>query len=231
MPLFMVISGYFSLSIFSKTIKEVLVEKFFRLGVPIIVWMIIDLIITRDIYSLKGCLWFLKCLLVCYYLSRLSTLNMFNKYWGMLAVMVLLILLPHSNLWNVLYMYPFFIIGIFIRDKQILHKLSKRYSNYTLAFFSTCLYCFCFLFWKGVYSQDVCRWHPLVIDSTWFHDLMIFIFRIIIGASAFFMFYYILLSVNSKKYKMANWISFIGKYSLGIYAMQTYAILFLQAII
>lgn len=227
MPLFMIISGYFSLSIFEKRIKEVVIDKFVRLGIPIISWSIIHLIYTKDITSLKSCLWFLKCLLCCYYLSRISTFNRLNKYIGMSGVVILLIILPHSNLWNLLYMYPFFVIGVILRDKMITKKLQEHFSGNVLAIIFFFLYSVQLLLWKGTYSQDNCRWTPLIMDSNWLPDFTIFLFRIVIGTTSFFSFYYIIHTIinhSTFSTKNNNCVAFVGIYSLGIYAMQTYII-------
>jgi len=188
MPLFMLLSGYLSLSIVKKTIVETIDQKFKRLIVPSITWTLLSyFILSENITSILNEYWYLKCLFVCS-VSYSICYNLIHKFYlSHIILFLFLLLVPFSSLWNCVYMYPFFAFGMIMRKHELLEKFNKQlWKNkifITVIFVSA--YLILFLEWNGCMSHDNSRFKLLyVYRDNYLYDAYCFIYRIIIGMIA-----------------------------------------------
>ncbi|MBO6188724.1 MAG: acyltransferase [Prevotella sp.] len=142
--LFMMISGYFSLSAFRLSPLRFLSKKFYQLVYPCfawggVKWIIIEtaLIITGGLASLtlSGLLsdlywfsdfWFLKSCFLCFCIAYLGhMLPIKSRYWMPLTVIVSQVVPPFS----IPFMYPCFLAGMVLRKDEGLMKFISLFHN------------------------------------------------------------------------------------------------------
>lgn len=228
MPLFMMISAFFSANSYNLTFKVLFEKKFTELLLPIFVWGTFFLIgctilnvINGEIiflfYDIKAILtknlWFLKSLFVCYILAYFC----FNK--GRTNYIFLFSTLLSSQFvisHNICTMYPSFLIGVYLQK----HK--NLISSKILLFSTLILFIFMLILW------DASFWPvPNMLEAITQHNMTPIyeylykgIYRIIIGAtgSLFFIALFNILFCN--KIKNTNFAD-MGKYTLGVYIIQS----------
>ena len=152
MPLFMMISGYFSLSSMSIPPIAFLKKKFVQLILPTLSWGIVLGFIaflinthfltqstspwlTRINGTIGGIIsgfygpypfWFLKTCFICYLLAYFGSHLRLNKYLWMCITLIISQFIPHFV--SVEVMYPCFIIGMELKDNQKFYcQICRRY--------------------------------------------------------------------------------------------------------
>lgn len=163
MPLFMTISGFFSLSSMTAPPDFFLKKKFRQLLLPSFTWggvrfvliigfaIISDGVINRSriISSFLGLMfgmgayWFLKACFLCYVFAYIA-LRFPNRGIGIVFTLILSQFTPWYNMWL---MYPCFLIGIALKSKQRLLNVLHFYGSYLLLFL--CL----LFFWNESYLK------------------------------------------------------------------------------
>ena len=182
--LFMMISGYFSLSAFRLSPLRFLSKKFYQLVYPCfawggVKWVIIEtaLIITGGLASLtlSGLLsdlywfsdfWFLKSCFLCFCIAYLGhILPIKSRYWMPLTVIVSQVVPPFS----IPFMYPCFLAGMVLRKDEGLMKWIVSHPSVLLVLFSMMLFGWNQEAWNkshgipaGVLSSDVFTWVGLL---------------------------------------------------------------------
>ena len=228
MPLFMMISGFFSTNSYHLSLKVIFIKKSRELLLPVLIWGIIFFIgfsvikykngepiyIYYDMTAiLYKNLWFLKSLFICYMTAY------FCFYKGKLNYYILAITLLLSQFivsHNICIMYPAFVFGVFLcRNKKWL-------SNKYIMFFSLIIYLIMLSRW------DASFWPiPNMLDSISTHNIgPIYnylgkgIYRVFIGiaGSVFFitLFNIIYKDNTMRMNRIAEW----GKYTLEVYILQ-----------
>lgn len=194
MPLFMMISGYFSVSSIAMEKMEFFKKKFMRLVYPCIIWGGILWIILEVAYSfhygnsecsLLGLLtdyywfsdfWFLKSCFICYVLVYLGVHTKFNQlYWMTITLLISQAISPFF----VSFMYPCFLIGYVLRLNSPFMESVKSYP-----YFLSILFVLMLVFWdkemwinshgipKGIAFFDMQKWVNLIFCR---------LFRLLIG--------------------------------------------------
>lgn len=149
MPLFMMISGYFSLSSLKLPPLEFLKKKFVQLILPVFSWVIViglfqfalNAFHEPSLFALHGTdavtyivkgfyapypLWFLKTCFICFLLAYCGSHLKINKYLWMIITLVISQRIPHFV--NVSVLYPCFLIGIELRDNPKFYcNVCKQY--------------------------------------------------------------------------------------------------------
>ncbi len=144
MPLFMLISGYFSYSILRKDFLTLLKIKSFQLIIPCILWGGIWYVIKVS-YSYNGMddivnniipdikwltmdvLWFLKALFLCILLCYISKKSIWLLILSLLLSQIMPFKLPS--------MYPCFLVGLLCRDKDVLVKINFKWTTIIIILF------------------------------------------------------------------------------------------------
>lgn len=234
MPLFMMISGYFSLSSMNLKFLGFLKKKFWQLIYPCIIWgsiLWVVLEINNSFHyghkeiSLLGLLqdfywladfWFLKSLFICYVIAYTGSHLIHKRYWIPTTLFISQLISPFF----VSFMYPSFVIGMELRqNKFLLNKL--KHNNYII--FS--LFVVMLLFWNremwinshgipsGFYHFDLQTWID-VLSSRCFRLLIG-----IVGSLAILAFFHALFN----KQRHGRYIDICldwGRYTLKIYILQ-----------
>ena len=234
MPLFMMISGYFSVSSLKMSTRPFLMKKFRQLIYPIAVWGFMlwlyyeipvffneqakDLTfygVLVDFYWMAD-FWFLKSCFICYCLVYLgSRLGIRHLYWVTGTLLISQIISP----FYVSIMYPCFVIGMELRlHSSVFKKMVSFYWVGLLIFFlMLCFWDVDAWNWshgipKGLLNEDI---------SVWCNVICCRIFRLVIGvigALAFIALFTKLLKNRDKGNRnLAEW----GRYTLEIYILQS----------
>lgn len=232
MPLFMVISGYFSRSSLTITFKGVLSKKGRQLLIPCISgWLVIfmtHVIIPKmsqyEIGSMEYFkwllwhFWFLKTLFVCYLIAWVA--NKFSRdsiirfvFWGIVFSRI-------ANIHDIPTMYLFFLFGILLR------RFNKDTFSKKIEVSCLSIYMLCFLLVRNISIKPVCL-VTFINSSFTFLD---FIYEILHVAQALSM-VVLLIALSSRisfKNKVAEFLVFAGKHTLAMYWLQ---VIFLETIL
>ena len=220
MPLFMLLSGYFSYSSLNKDWKEIFVSKFCQLILPTFLFYIIQEFI---LYSLSFTLhiphtyeppfnafWFLKCLFLCYIILYLSL-----KFKILLVSVIVLTLFPYIP-WLVSFMYPYFVLGYLTHKIESKYHFLKKYVWISIPFFVFCLY-----FWDSEYT--IYNTPIKIIDyrtGTFdINNLYVTFYRFFIGLLGSLSVYFVIVKIYSsiKNLHIVHWMTSYGMYTMGIY--------------
>ena len=136
MPLFMLVSGYFSVHTFNKTFKEFISSKALYILLPALSFSFLEFIIPvcmgyKDIKhhaigEAIGGMWFLRTLFVCYLIVYAAKKTRINDMWLCLLSLIIILLIPHSYFLQLNYMIIFFWAGYWLR------KYYNQYEHYRM---------------------------------------------------------------------------------------------------
>ena len=234
MPLFMMISGFFSISSFSLNIVQFVKKKSLQLLLPSFSWGVI-LWIWHTCYSFcqNGVLcfdfchlmqiilfefWFLKSCFLCYLLAFCGINYIRGQYaWGLLTLLISQFI-PFFQMWI---MYPCFVLGFILKKNAVFLSHIRKY-NMLYAFLFIIMHCFWNRsFWIYDYSlYDVITG---LVNSN-FSPLYLWgyrIYRLGIGVVGCFFFIGLFLKIqNNFNNIFVNWGCVIGRYTLEIYVLQ-----------
>ena len=157
MPLFMMISGYFSVSSMRMPFKSFVLKKFSQLILPCITWSLIiwggqfifdssnDFTLSSLVYKLFFSFWFLRSCFLCYLIAWLGHHSCLNiKYWGPLTLIVSQFMTVSSEYgfdFNIPSLYICFFIGIILKYYERIRDLVVRY-RFLISSFFVLLLCF-----------------------------------------------------------------------------------------
>ena len=246
MPLFMMISGYFSLSSMSLPPFEFLKKKFVQLILPVISWCVVLGILAfcytilryhtvpNFVGTIVGIIngfygpypfWFLKSCFFCYLLTYCGVLFRINRHVWMLLSIIISQLVPYfvSNFFLVDIMYPCFVVGIELKDN---HKFYSHICRYYWGLLGLFILMLCFwdkFFWgsEGIMKTFIIDY--MHITSSFFLMIVSKLYRLIIGIAGSLSFLGLICSSfpQEKTNKFisicCNW----GQYTLGIYILQS----------
>lgn len=228
MPLFMVVSGYFSRKLLEGKIE--IKKRCVQLMLPCLSFLVICY--ANGIYDQN--FWYLKSLLICY--LTYSVLCLLPVNWevrhlivviGLLVFSPLLQHIKYLDVCKVDFMLPFFGSGLIIaQNNDFINTHAKR-------IFLLSLFCFvglCFLWdWQYIWYFSKPHWidyrellknHLFVFDIG---SLYSYVLRFLIGLTGsicFFTLFCWLTKVSSVWNKLMKVIGGFGKYSLHVYLLQ-----------
>lgn len=221
MPLFMLVCGYFSIRSLNLPMKTLLMKKGKQLLIPVVCCTIITIILFGGVFreEIIGCVWFLRTLFICYFIAR------FAKYIKMPVEVtfslswVILLIIPFGGTLMINFLYFYFCMG------YLIYKYQNAFQSYRVF-----LFCISLVF----FSVSICmKWTApcdkvdinLLINSP-----MKFIIQILVGLSGSI----VIIGICELIYKLfekkqvadifLSKISIIGRYTLGIYVIQTFVI-------
>lgn len=241
MPLFMMISGYFSTSSMSLSPFSFFKKKFIQLILPVISWSIvfgiifffdhftdfniIKLTIGEILYNIynPGPIWFLKTCFFCHLLIYIGNLlNIDKNIWIIISLIISQsILTPFIS--RVTIMYPCFIIGMELNNNQKFYSYTFRYYFWFIGLF---VFMLCFwdqFFWgcDGILKTIIINY--IHINSSLFLLIFSRLYRLIIGIVGSLSFIGLICSLfpQEKTNRFISICSHWGQYTLGIYILQT----------
>lgn len=225
MPLFMMISGYFCISSLSMRLWPFLKKKFIQLLLPCLTWYVLAYVLPKlalllvhkeggafsvnSLYVLLHNFWFLKSVFVCYVLAYLGFKG---KWLGILLSILVSQIIP---LFSVGFLYPSFLVGILLSEKSLLDDNRKIHV---------------------IMISSLMLWIALLFKMKWIEynipiDVLLIspnlvtgrLLRVITGLSGalFWMSLFTELFKGINNNKIIS-LSTFGKYTLGIYILQTY---------
>ncbi len=247
MPLFMMISGYFSLSSMSMPPIAFLKKKFVQLILPTISWGIVIVIITDLINTnflpqssspwlirineaigsiISGFygpypFWFLKTCFICYLLAYCGSHLRLNKYLWMCITLIISQFIPHFV--SVGVMYPCFIIGMEFKDNQKLYSQICRHFLWLGGLFLLMLCFWDQFFWgyDGILKRIIILY--LHTNNHLLFVLVTKIYKLAIGVIGSLAFIGLFCSKipQEKTNKLLSICGNWGQYTLGIYILQS----------
>lgn len=137
MPLFATLSGLFSIkALKTGNFLTFLKKRCQRLLLPAIIWgiliWVVDILIFDDLSlslfikdAIYESLWFLKCLFICNIFGVIAFKHQNRKKW----ILISLIISQFIPVWNICIMYPCFVFGMFITKY---FEIFLKYQKYTL---------------------------------------------------------------------------------------------------
>ena len=235
MPLFMMISGYFSYSSIFLPARSFFKKKFRTLIYPCISWGVILWIIVEPThsfhyghnrYSFLGLFedfywlsdfWFLKSCFLCYCLLYLFAHSRIKKkIW----VPVSLILSQACSPFSITFLYPCFLIGWLIKDNEKYKTVLLKHSFLLFILFCILLYFWDFNSWQkshGLSSNILNSEIETIIGTEGFRLFRLFI-GIIGSLSVISLFHYIF---NTKILRSSTLYCKWGAYTLETYIFQS----------
>ena len=218
MPLFMVVSGYFAYSSFSKPIYEVFKKKFIQIMIPNVTWSLLTSILVylnnpSKSFSFSLGYWYLNALWRCYVIFGIGNSLRLKCSW--LVYPYILMVYAFGELLNISHlisMLPFFGIGLLIR------KYTKFLENqYVLIFTVT----FPLIILTSIlYPSRQYNVYSYPFAHTW-GGLLVYIVRFIVGTiGTFSMLSLIKIIIPTCPLKVKSFIAQIGMCTLGIYLIQ-----------
>lgn len=223
MPLFMLLSGYFVSSKFLQgSFIELLKNKAKQLLLPSLICSLVCcvyLFLFRDIVNFRdeiiGNSWFLKVLFVYYVIFYLLKRLHINDWFLFVASCFMLFLVPYGSTLQINLLFPYFWVGYLLRK----YKAFEKTTSWTFTSLFVMLYA------GGYYLQclyDIPNCIQISIEtipSVWCWVLLRYFVAFTGSMSIICLF-----SVLNNKIRVNNTflsISSYGKYTLGIYVLQT----------
>lgn len=218
MPLFMFLSGFFSINAFNKPFKFFIKDKVAQLLIPVfvvsfftsIVYIVLQL---PDVYSLVrneaiGGLWFLRTLFLCYLTVYIVKRTRLNDYLLCILTIPLALIIPHGYFLQYNFLLIFFWGGHLLRGKYDKYKSHRGVITFLSAIYFFLLGTHC---GTPIIDMNLIIHSPLVIVE---HIMTALSGALtIIGLS-----YYACKFLNVKFMRV---LGRIGSFTLGIYVMQT----------
>lgn len=227
MPLFMAISGYFSLSSFRIDFKTFAFKKLKQLIVPVVSFAILmtlwfaflehRFVMSPWAYFLSFVtqfntwLWFLRSLAICYLLAYIGEGLPAYRWLYYVAVISTLMFVDYCNL---AMMFPCFTAGLWLRRRDFIAKYSNWQTLLTAVLLFVALYaCFDKYLWSAPSVNSVCDILPLMLQRT---------YRIVMGLSGATV---ILVGIkimtdNYKSPKIYDAMTSVGQQTLALYVVQ-----------
>lgn len=232
MPLFMFVSGIFVGKSMSLPFGRFLYKKFVQLLLPVVCWSVVYLIFIHGGISLyfelvnvfEPYLWFLKVLFLCHLaMFLLMKLSSSSVWTGVLVAIIVMLPVGEYEYSLFGFMLPFFFCGyLFGKYKTVLVD-----NLYKVLFISLPVFIALFVGWKYRYTIYYSN-SPLVSLSPFAFDFdaaFIYLYRFVLGLSGTVAAVLLckLLYDRFKNARCMPYLLSIGKCTLGIYVLQTYA--------
>jgi fucose 4-O-acetylase-like acetyltransferase len=235
MPLFMFVSGFFFPSSLKRSYGEVCRIKLRQLGIPSLTAFAIACAIMLSMgvraiadlceFSFAGflnCVWFLKCLLLCYLVMYPLCKGLHRDWVAALVATVLVILLPGAQVVNFNFMLPMFCLGMLVgRRREGMERHRVIWMVLSAVVFGVLL-----CFWSGhltVYERPT-QVIDLATGSFDWGNLGLTLYRLALGMSGSMTFYLLSKPVCDalQRRRWCGTLCRIGGATLGIYFLQTF---------
>ena len=228
MPLFMILSGFFSSSSLSLCFYSLVQKKIRQLILPAISCTILVCVAAyfllydfsyRD--EVIGNSWFLKTLFVVYIIAwPIKHFAIGEEIYALFSI-IILFFIPHSYSLQINYLYPFFLIGYFLHKYRIFEFLEEKKYRCRVLFMFFISYCILYLFHDSDYI-------PITYNNLHNHMTQILLKYLVAITGSMTIILLILQLFNFKKESsLIVQLSNYGKYTLGIYVVQSFFVDFI----
>ncbi|MDY6131326.1 MAG: acyltransferase family protein [Prevotella sp.] len=228
MPLFMIISGFFSMSSYRRPFTVFFRKKAVALLLPVVSWTLIITLYSllvghsteRIITELKGNSWFLKTLFGCYFVVYLLKRIGCRDVVVCLSSVVVFCLIPKGSTFQFNWMYIFFWIGYYLRKYE---TFLASHSLKILALSSTIYMVGLYFMYKLNVTQVILMSHAAI-----WREYPAFLVRLMVGIGGSLAMIEFVKLIYRKCYdETETWLAQWGRYTLGIYVMQTFLVQYL----
>lgn len=226
MPLFMMVSGYFSAKSMSLEFLEFVGKKLKQIALPGFMWSLvfalISIVFLGDKYYLSCDLtqympyWFLWALLIC---NLLAYIGIKFKY-GLLISLLISQAVPFAN---VLYMYPAFVLG------QALWKNKDWFRNHIkqIIVVSAVVYLISMLFWGADDWHLFSQIKDMIVTGGYVKAGIFYVgktaFKLLVNISGSMLFFSLFIALERIwNNGFGRIMGYIGKYTLIVYILQTF---------
>ncbi len=235
MPLFMFVCGFFFNSSLKRSYGEVCRIKLLQLGIPsltayaiacaLMLAMGVRAIADLCEFSIAGflnCVWFLKCLLLCYLVMYPLCKGLRKDWLAALVATVLVILIPGAQAVNFNFMLPMFCLGMLVGRRW--EKIERHRVIWLVL--SAVVFGVLLCFWSGhltVYERPT-RVIDLATGTFDWGNLGLTLYRLALGMAGSMTFYLLSKPVydSIKHWSWSGTLCRIGAATLGIYFLQTF---------
>ena len=221
MPLFMLVCGYFSIRSLEISIKSLLEKKSRQLLLPVISCTIMTVCLFGGGIRVEiiGCVWFLKNLFICYLIARFVKCVKIPVEITLPLSWVILLIIPYGGTLMINFLYFYFCVG------YLIHKHLDYLQTYKVPLFGISLVFFivalCLNWTNPPEKVDI----NLLMYSPFRFILQVFVGLsgsiVIIGICELI---YKLFGKRQRVENVLSYFSTIGRYTLGIYVVQTFII-------
>ena len=214
MPLFMFLSGLFSKSLIANDLSYFFKRRILPILIPLIVWTGISSIWESSwCLNLNGEYWFLNCILIIYVIIfplRYIPQKMINYILPLFCILAMCF--GTFSMYHVNSMLPFFCAGFYVKQY---YSTFERFSKQICIISGVTLFVLSF-FWKTDYT---CYIVPIDLFENSKRELIIILYRILIGLSASLFFFSLLYIFYDKikELQVTRYLNIIGKNTLAIY--------------
>ena len=221
MPLFMLVCGYFSSRSLESPMRTLLAKKGKQLLIPVVCCTIITIFLFSGGFceEIIGCVWFLKTLFTCYFIARATKYIKLPVEITFLLSWIILLFIPFGGTLMINFLYFSFCIG------YLIHKYQDYSQIYKVPLF--CVSLLFFIFAVYMHWTNPCE---KVDINLLIYSPMKFIIQILVGFAGSIVvigtceLIYKLFGKKRIAEKMLSFFSTIGRYTLGIYVIQTFII-------
>ena len=226
MPLFMMISGYFSASYMRLHFTELITKKSRQLLLPCVSWAIIFTIIATTITnrpfinaltsSLIYGFWFLKSCFICYIIAYCGYNCKLRKPIWIVITLFISQLIPN---YQVSLMFPAFLIGLELKNSAKFTRMLHHFYVIPVLLFIVLLCFWDETFWQKPNLQEALTNRDIYSITEFSYKLL---YRIVIGIAGSLTFIILFQktfgqNIKSKLFQIcSSW----GQYTLGIYILQ-----------
>lgn len=215
MPLFMIMSGYFLNlgKLKNNKIVDYLKKKFLHLVLPTFFWYTLLVLVFKEPHdwrTIANSYWFLKSLFISLAFIIVSV-KVTNSVGGAILALLIVLVVPHMDMFRVNFTLPFVLIGIFF--KKIESKFTLRVCFVLLLLYICLLY-----FWKYDYTVYVTPLTRGALSNL--EQWLAFGYRILIGSIGSFLVMSIIKRIDSYlNDKIKSFLCLLGSSTLEIYLL------------
>lgn len=237
MGLFMMISGYFSISSMQMSMNQFVTKKFMRLIYPCIVWggmvwVILEIThsfhYNKDNISFVGLLtdfywmsdfWFLKSCFICYCIAYLGIHSRLKKkYWIPLTLFFSLFL----PVFQVSYMFPCFLFGLLLKNNKELTDWIYTNTHYLVILFIVMLIFWNYNAWNKSHSFPSIQIEDFAsVPFEYFYYRAFRLLIGIVGSVTAISVFYSLFKPNATSPKYIDICSKMGAFTLEVYLIHS----------
>ena len=228
MPMFIFISGYFSMSTYNRPLWTVIKSKFNALFFPMLIFSmacyainytpesrILD-IVQGGIGAIVYSYWFIWVVLYSTFYMYFTVKLSKGSDWGILLSLIILLCIPRT--WPIPHlvyfqaMYSFFICGYFCRKYNILEYIKQHKLSTTLL--SLVIFIVCYVLYKG----DYLFFRFAKLDNL--HFIFCYLLMLAGGGSGTILFYLLSIWIGKFNNKFTSLIGYLGQYTFSVYMVQ-----------
>lgn len=221
MPLFMVVSGYFSVSSYLLACDIFLKKKAVQLLLPALSWSLITCAyiaiegapVHTVVLEFVGNSWFLKTLFACYVMVYIVKFLLDSDIKAFVLSCIITFMVPGGSFLEFNWLLPFFWLGYFLRKYNNAVLYRKGYILFVAVIIIIAL-----SYMKNIFSLNY--FIHIDIDSLMVNAMNL-LFSFLWAASISIVIIFAVLKLCKRENVVVKALAMVGRYTLGIYVIQT----------